>query len=42
MDTTLVYEETLGHCTKYQNIDTENLQSHVHRTPTLKHTYASS
>jgi hypothetical protein len=28
--------------TKYQNIDTENLQSRVHRTQTLKHTYHPS
>jgi hypothetical protein len=26
----------------YRNIDTENMQSSVHQTPTLKHTYHPS
>jgi hypothetical protein len=42
MDLASVYEEIPGHCTKYQNIDTKNLQSRAHPTPTLKHTYHPS
>jgi hypothetical protein len=42
VDPTLLYEKSSGHCTKYRNIDTKNLQSRVHRTPTLKHTYHPS
>jgi hypothetical protein len=42
VDPASVYEESPYHCTKYRNIDTKNLQSCVHRTPTLKHTYHPS
>jgi hypothetical protein len=42
VDPALVYEESPGHCRKYQNIDTENLQSRVYLTPTLNHTYHPS
>jgi hypothetical protein len=42
VDQATIYEESPCRFTKYRNIDTENMQSSVHRTPTLKHTYHPS
>jgi hypothetical protein len=42
VDPATLYEESQGHCIKYQNIDIENMQSCVHWTPSLKHTYHPS
>jgi hypothetical protein len=42
VDLAIGYEERLDHYTKYRNIDTEDMQISVHRTPYSKHTYHSS
>jgi hypothetical protein len=39
VDPTIGYEERPDHCTKYQNIDTKDMQICVHRTPYSKYTY---
>jgi hypothetical protein len=42
VDPAIGYEESPGHCTKYRNIDTEDMQIRVYRTPYSKHTYILS
>jgi hypothetical protein len=42
VDPVIGYEERPDHCIKYQNIDTEDMQIHIHRTSYSKHIYHSS